>query len=56
METKIGHLKVYIFKIKNREGYAAVCCDHLTEGPTQQVAFDRMVKAIRRTSKKGSGE
>jgi hypothetical protein len=55
VETKIGHLKVYIFKIKNREGFAAVCCDHLTEGPTQQVAYDRMVKAIRRTNKKETG-
>ncbi len=48
---KIGHLKVEIFKIKNRQGYAALCNDHLTEGPTPQEAYDRMVKAIRRTTR-----
>jgi hypothetical protein len=52
METKIGHLKVDIFKIKNRVGYAAVCCDHLTEGKTEHEAYERMVKALRRTDKK----
>ena len=52
METKIGHLKVDIFKIKNRVGYAAVCCDHLTEGETEHEAYERMVKALRRTDKK----
>lgn len=51
METKIGHLKVSIFKIKNRKGYAAICFDHLTEGKTQQEAYGRMVKALRRTTK-----
>ena len=49
---KIGHLTVEVFKIKNRKGYAAICGDHLTEGATAQQAYDRMVKAIRRTSKK----
>lgn len=52
MEVKIGHLKVHIFKIKNREGYAALCCDHLTEGKTLDEAYERMVKAIRRTNRK----
>jgi len=52
METKIGHLKVDIFKIKNRVGFAAVCCEHLTEGKSEQEAYERMVKAIRRTEKK----
>jgi len=52
MESKIGHLKVDIFKIKNRSGYAAVCCEHLTEGKDQQEAYDRMVKALRRTNNK----
>ncbi|MBI4706442.1 MAG: hypothetical protein HY761_00750 [Candidatus Omnitrophica bacterium] len=51
MEEKIGHLKVNIFKIKNRCGYAAVCFDHLTEGKTQQEAYERMLKALRRTNK-----
>ncbi|MCX5705255.1 MAG: hypothetical protein NTZ92_04260 [Candidatus Omnitrophica bacterium] len=52
METKVGHLKVDIFKIKNRVGYAAVCCEHLTEGKTEREAYERMVKALRRTDKK----
>ena len=52
MEAKIGHLKVDIFKIKNRSGYAAVCCEHLTEGKSEQEAYERMVKAIRRTENK----
>ncbi len=52
MEYKIGHLKVEIFKIKNREGFAAVCYDHLTEGKTVQEAYQRMEKALRRSSKK----
>lgn len=52
MEAKIGHLKVEIFKIKNRRGFAALCCGHLTEGDTQQVAYERMVKALRRTLRK----
>jgi hypothetical protein len=52
MEAKIGHLKVCIFKIRNRSGFAAVCCDHLTEGKTGQEAYDRMVKALRRSENK----
>ena len=51
METKIGHLKVNIFRIKNRQGFAAVCFEHLTEGKTSQEAYDRMVKALRRTNR-----
>lgn len=51
MEAKIGHLKVYMFKIKNRLGYAAICCDHLTEGKTSQQAYARMLKALRRLSR-----
>ena len=52
METRIGHLKVEIFKIKNRQGYAAVCFQHLTEGKTSQEAYARMAKALRRTNRK----
>ena len=52
MEEKIGHLKVQIFKIKNRSGYAAVCFDHLTEGKSPQEAYERMVKALRRSNRK----
>ena len=55
METKIGHLTVNIFKIKNRSGYAAVCFDHLTEGETVDIAYERMVKALRRSNKKETG-
>ena len=47
---KIGHLKVQIFKIKNRQGWAAVCIDHLTEGASPGEAYERMVKALRRTN------
>ncbi|MFA5157132.1 MAG: hypothetical protein WC532_07085 [Candidatus Omnitrophota bacterium] len=52
MERKIGHLKVEIFKIKNRQGYAAVCFEHLTEGETSEEAYARMAKALRRTNNK----
>ena len=52
MLDKIGHLKVEIFKIKNRAGFAAVCCQHLTEGATPQEAYARMVKALRRSNRK----
>jgi hypothetical protein len=51
MEHKIGHLTVQIFKIRNRSGFAAVCSDHLTEGATQEEAYQRMVKALRRTTR-----
>jgi len=43
---------VQIFKIKNRQGYAALCFEHLTEGKTPQEAYERMVKALRRTNRK----
>lgn len=43
---------VVVFKIKNRSGYAAICCDHLTEGNTSNQALERMEKALRRTGKK----
>ncbi len=51
MLNKIGHLQVEIFKIKNRAGFAAICCEHLTEGTTAQEAYQRMVKALRRSSR-----
>ncbi len=44
--------KMQIFKIKNRKGYAAICCHHLTEGKTPQQAAGRMQKAMRRVAKK----
>ena len=49
---KIGKYSVRIFKMKNRRGYAAICNDCLTEGPTRNAAYDRMVKAIRRVTRK----
>lgn len=49
---RIGSLEVKVFKIKNRRGYAAICCDNLTEGASVQQAYDRMVKAVRRTAGK----
>ncbi len=44
-------MKMSVFKIKNRRGYAAVCAGHLTEGKTPQEARDRMEKALRRRKK-----
>jgi hypothetical protein len=49
---KIGNLTVKIFKIRNRRGYAAICNECLTEGSTENRAYDRMVKAVRRVTKK----
>lgn len=49
---KIGKQNVKIFKIKNRRGFAAICSSHLTEGRTTQEACARMVKAMRRKTKK----
>ena len=45
-------LKITVFKIKNRSGYAAICNEHLTEGKSKQEAEDRMKKALNRTQKK----
>jgi len=44
--------KIKVFKIKNRSGYAAICSEHLTEGRSKEQALARMVKALKRTSKK----
>jgi len=49
---KIGRQKVSVFKIRNRRGYAAVCAGHLTEGATVHQAYERMTKAVRRTTRK----
>ena len=43
---------IKIFKIKNRRGFAAVCCGHLTEGNTPRSAKARMAKALKRTEKR----
>jgi hypothetical protein len=44
--------KITVFKIKNRSGYAAICNGHLTEGKSKVEAMDRMIKALKRTTKK----
>ncbi len=44
--------KIRVFKMKNRRGFAAFCCDHLTEGKTSGEARDRMEKALRRKKKR----
>lgn len=49
---KIEDWSVTIFRMKNRNGYAAICNDCVTEGKTEEEAYDRMVKAIRRVTKK----
>ena len=49
---KINKAAIKTFKIKNRNGFAAVCANHLTEGKTRQQALDRMTKAVNRTSGK----
>jgi len=49
---KIGKLKVTLFKIRNRKGYAAICSRNVTEGRSRLEAYGRMVKAIKRTYKK----
>ena len=43
---------IKVFKIKNRSGYAAVCNNHLTEGKSESEAIGRMMKALKRTTKK----
>ena len=49
---KAGKKTLQMFKMKNRKGYAAICDGCLTEGKTRQQAYARMLKAIKRTSKK----
>jgi len=45
-------LKIKVFKMKNRRGFAALCCDHLTEGGTSIQARERMKKALKRKKRK----
>lgn len=44
----IQRSKVRIFRIANRRGYAALCCNNLTEGATPFKAYCRMQKAVKR--------
>ncbi len=45
---KMSRSKVKTFKLKNRKGYAAVCMNNLTEGPSVTEAIRRMAKAVKR--------
>ena len=45
-------MKIKIFKIKNRHGYAAISNNHLTEGKTPEQAKYRMLKALKRPNKR----
>lgn len=45
---KLSRSKVTVFKIKNRRGFAAICMNNLTEGPSSNEALRRMAKALRR--------
>jgi len=49
---KIAGKSVSVFKIRNRKGYAAICCGNLTEGKTAAQAASRMEKALSRKAKK----
>ena len=46
---KISPQQVNIFRLKNRRGFAAPCRNHLTEGRSPVQAFERMVKAVKRS-------
>jgi hypothetical protein len=49
---KIAGKTATVFKIKNRQGYAAICSEHVTEGSSPIQATARMVKALARTARK----
>ena len=51
-EKELSRKKVKIFKIRNRTGYAALYKYNLTEGKTPGMAYDRMLKAVKRKLKK----
>lgn len=46
---KISRRDVWIFKIANRGGYAAIAKNNLTEGRSVAQAYARLVKACRRS-------
>ncbi len=52
MAEKLNRKRVKIFKIRNRTGYAAIYKNCLTEGKTPGIAYDRMLKAIKRKPKR----
>jgi len=45
---KLSKSKVKTFKIQNRRGFAALCMNHLTEGPSSSEAVRRMAKSLKR--------
>ena len=53
---KLSGSRVAIFKIKNRQGYAALCMNHLTEGRSPVQAFYRMAKAVKRAGYELTGK
>ncbi len=46
---KLGMKDVTIFRIANRKGFAAIARNNLTEGRTVYQAYDRLVKACKRS-------
>lgn len=46
---KLGMKDVTIFRIANRKGFAAIAKKNLTEGRTVFQAYDRLVKACKRS-------
>jgi len=46
---KLSMKDVQIFKIANRQGYAAIAKSNLTEGRTVYQAYSRLVKACKRS-------
>ena len=43
----IDSSRITVFKIKNRQGWAAICLDNLTEGKTPAEAFKRLTHPLR---------
>lgn len=52
---KIGRSKVAVFKIRNRRGWAAICLQNLTEGPSAEQAIRRLKHPLRRMGYELSG-
>ncbi|MDD5495768.1 MAG: hypothetical protein PHP46_01550 [Candidatus Omnitrophica bacterium] len=50
---KIRGKPAKVFKIRNRKGYAAICCNNITEGRSSAMACARMEKALLRKPKRG---
>jgi len=50
---KISGKSAEVFKMRNRKGYACICCRNITEGRNVSEACARMEKALRRRPKRG---